>query len=373
MDAERKGAGLGESVMIYTPPFALSEKPSPILTKTKKVELLANTNLETRRCRARNEDLRCFLDAQHKELGTKHLHRNQNGSLVSFDTPKGDGEKHEVAPWLDVRANDSLLLQTATADTVEALAEAAKTAGVAVTSDYEEEYPEYGHQGGRGVAIDKALAQYLADERQALIADIGSEDALGLLTSSGISYAPGMSNAELRALKAEIAERHRLRDEITNGQSTFSMRSANGNRIVYDSETGHELQFSQHGSDGRPRKSNEENWFETTDIQTLRKVHAQIMEERRLQNTDRSELRKEVAEQHRPKFSAPLPDTTPVEKLTSDGYVLVNPATLAEFTKPQLLAFLDVKGNAAKILVGRDSKIVNTRAVVRMKEILGSN
>ena len=275
----------------------------------------------------------------------------------------------KIAPWLDIRGNDSLLQY---ADTIEDLVRTAKESSLAVSSDYLEEYPEYRHQGGRNLALDNALAQYLVEERKSLIADIGSEDALGLLTSSGISYAPGMSNAELRALKAEIAERHRLRDEITNGQSTFSMRSSNGNRIVYDSETGHELQFSQHGSDGRPRKSNEENWFETTDIQTIRKVHAQIMEERRLQNTDRSELRKEVAAQHRPKFSAPLPDTTPVEKLTSDGYQLINPSTLKEFTKPELHAFLEVKGNAAKILVGRDSKIVNTRAVVRMKEILGS-
>ena len=83
--------------MTFIPSITIVDKPLAILTKSKKVELLANTNLETRRCRTRNGDLRCFLDAQHKELGTKHLHRNQNGSLVSFDTPQnGNGEKHEV-------------------------------------------------------------------------------------------------------------------------------------------------------------------------------------------------------------------------------------------------------------------------------------
>jgi hypothetical protein len=84
MDAKLKRTGLGESVVIFTPHFEMSEKPSPILTKPKKVELLANTNLETKNCRARNGELRCTLDVQHRELNTAHAHRNADGSLVMF-------------------------------------------------------------------------------------------------------------------------------------------------------------------------------------------------------------------------------------------------------------------------------------------------
>jgi hypothetical protein len=70
--------------MTFNKAFAMTEKPFAILTKSKKAEHLSNTNLETKNCRARNGDLRCTLDAQHRELNTAHAHRNEDGSLVMF-------------------------------------------------------------------------------------------------------------------------------------------------------------------------------------------------------------------------------------------------------------------------------------------------
>ncbi|VVB52994.1 Uncharacterised protein [uncultured archaeon] len=45
---------------------------------------LANTDLQTKNCRARSGDFRCTLDAHHRELGTAHVHRNANGTLTAF-------------------------------------------------------------------------------------------------------------------------------------------------------------------------------------------------------------------------------------------------------------------------------------------------
>jgi len=36
---------------------------------------LSTADLEPKDCKARNEDLRCVLDAHHVELGTRHMHR----------------------------------------------------------------------------------------------------------------------------------------------------------------------------------------------------------------------------------------------------------------------------------------------------------
>jgi hypothetical protein len=37
-------------------------------------------------CRAQSGDFRCCLDSIHQELGTSHVHRNDNGTLVVFRT-----------------------------------------------------------------------------------------------------------------------------------------------------------------------------------------------------------------------------------------------------------------------------------------------
>jgi hypothetical protein len=258
-----------------------------------------------------------------------------------------------VAPWLEMGGNDSFLQAEAVEDIVE-LAKGSN--GPAVRQEYLAEYPELRTTAGRNLALDRALEQYLEKERQSLVLELGGK----------VSDYTTFSNAELRALCDETAERNQLQAEITRGQSMFSMKQ-NGVTQRFDSATGQKIVG---GRDGRPRIESNENWFQTVDIETLRAVHAQIVQERDWkENTDSSELKKIIRDQ-RPGYSAPLPNTKPVDTLTADGYQLINPNTLTEFTKPQLLAFLDVKGNAARILVHTDSKKINSRAVARMREIL---
>lgn len=83
MDTKPKGTAFGEG-MTFSKAFAMTEKPFAILTKSEKTKRLIETSLEPRNCRARNGDLRCVLDAVHRELNTAHAHRNADGSLVMF-------------------------------------------------------------------------------------------------------------------------------------------------------------------------------------------------------------------------------------------------------------------------------------------------
>ncbi len=54
------------------------------LTVADKVTRLSETDLSARSCKARNGNLRCTLDAHHRNLGSAHIHRTDDGSLVSF-------------------------------------------------------------------------------------------------------------------------------------------------------------------------------------------------------------------------------------------------------------------------------------------------
>lgn len=226
-----------------------------------------------------------------------------------------------VAPWLDVRANDQFLLEAAGENPqLETLVEIAKRLPGLSTNDNYTGFPLSATQAGRQLAMDTTLPKALAMERQELIA------------------------------------------EITQGRSTFSLTTGYGNRKVYDSSTGFELQFSSAGG----RRKVVGNAWEGLSQAQVRELHAKVMEERRLKNMSRSELRKEIAP-HRGKPLAP--STKPVE--TSDGYRLINPSTGIEFNKHELLEFLHDKGNATKILVHPSSRTLIPEAFARMKEILG--
>ncbi len=54
------------------------------LTAAEKVTRLAETDLSAQSCKARNGNCRCILDKIHQLLGTSHIHRDIEGSLVSF-------------------------------------------------------------------------------------------------------------------------------------------------------------------------------------------------------------------------------------------------------------------------------------------------
>lgn len=56
------------------------------LTQDQKVQKLAETDLSQKSCRARSNGKVCVLDAQHKGLGTSHVHRHEDGRLEAFRT-----------------------------------------------------------------------------------------------------------------------------------------------------------------------------------------------------------------------------------------------------------------------------------------------
>ncbi len=163
--------------------------------------------------------------------------------------------------------------------------------------------------------------------------------------------------------RALAVERQTFIDEITQGRSQFSVMTAWGSRKVYDSATGEEVQYSPAGGQRKPGGN---AWANLTNEQ-VRDLHKRVVEERRLKNLSPSELRREITPQ-RHKYEAPSRE--PME--SSTGYVLVNPETNREFTKIELIKFLNGgRGNASQILVHRDSRVIIPDAVARMKEILG--
>jgi len=218
----------------------------------------------------------------------------------------------QIAPWLNWHGqNDAALL--AAANNLEGLVEAAKTLPNLILQ------PDAPLTAHRNLAMEKALPQALATERKELIG------------------------------------------EITGGKSTFAVRTKFGNRKVFDSTTGEELQFSNQG--GRKRSTG--SWWDSATQDQIRALHAQVTEERRLSGLSREEIRQEFKPQ-RPQ----APQTKPVE--SSDGYQLINPATMQEYSKAELLHFLNHggKGAATELLVHKDSRTVNQRAVARLREIL---
>jgi hypothetical protein len=229
-----------------------------------------------------------------------------------------------VAPWLEpCEGNDSILIGvTGPNPTLEQLVEAAKQTfeSLVVNSDYPQ-YPSAATTAGRNLAMETALPQALVEERMA------------------------------------------LKDEITQGQSVFSMRQ-NGIIKRFSGETGEEVYYDGQGS---PRTKTPNDWFATVDLATLRAVRDQITLERGFKQQSVAELRAQIKPQRQ---NPALPSSKPVE--SSDGYQLINPSTLQEFTRPELLAFVSVRGNATRILVHPDSRTINQRAVARMKEILGA-
>ena len=218
----------------------------------------------------------------------------------------------QIAPWLNWHGqNDAALL--AAANNLEGLVEAAKTLPNLILQ------PDAPLTAHRNLAMEKALPQALATERKELIG------------------------------------------EITGGKSTFAVRTKFGNRKVFDSTTGEELQFSNQG--GRKRSTG--SWWDSASQDQIRAVHAQVTEERRLTGMTREEVRQEFKPQ-RPQTQ----QTQPVE--SSNGYVLVNPETQKEFSKIELIRFLNGgKGNASRILVHPSAKTIIPEAVLRLKEILG--
>ena len=55
------------------------------LIANEKIQKLSETDLAPKSCRARSSDgLRCCLDAHHRFLNSSHLHRNEDGALISF-------------------------------------------------------------------------------------------------------------------------------------------------------------------------------------------------------------------------------------------------------------------------------------------------
>ncbi len=54
------------------------------LTQNQKVQKLAETDLSQKSCRARSGDLRCTLDAHHRNLGSAHIAMGDSGALISW-------------------------------------------------------------------------------------------------------------------------------------------------------------------------------------------------------------------------------------------------------------------------------------------------
>jgi hypothetical protein len=269
-------------------------------------------------------------------------------------------------PWLTNDANLSLL----TGSTIEELVAQAKSIpGIEVLPEYRY-LPEYSNMAARQFALERTLALYLASERKNLLQALGSDP----------KYA-NATNVELRVYVNANSERARLKAEITGDQSMFSKR-VNGIAQRYDSATGQRI--IGYDSQQRPKLESKENWFAVVDLETLRIVHAEIMQERGWRAGSSEDIResltgkKRVADDGSPfrvaHFAQPTPkpqtSTTPVEELTSDGFQLINPATLREFSKHELLVFLNVPRNASKILTHPDSKQILPKAIARMREIL---
>jgi len=54
------------------------------LTKDQRVQKLSETDLAPKSCRARCGDLRCTLDAHHRNLGSAHIAMGDSGALISW-------------------------------------------------------------------------------------------------------------------------------------------------------------------------------------------------------------------------------------------------------------------------------------------------
>jgi guanyl-specific ribonuclease Sa len=197
-----------------------------------------------------------------------------------------------VAPWLEpIIANTETLTRVAGANpTLEALTEAAKSCAdsLAVKSN-KSAYPQSATVAARNLALDTNLQKALAMERE------------------------------------------QLKQEITQGKSTFTFRTPNGTRKVYSSETGHEMSYSSNG----PRRSTEPKWWDTVDIQTLRLVHSQIMAERGYRATPTEKL----------SVDSIRASQSPQQQ--AEDVVLTHPDSGEPFTKQTLIKYLNA-GSASE-------------------------
>jgi hypothetical protein len=165
---------------------------------------------------------------------------------------------YEIAPWYALDANTNVLLQALGDNpvTLENLIAVSKTTdGLALRDDITKHMSILNSTAGRNEAIDRGYQQ----KGKALLA------------------------------QADRAERMQLKKEITQGSSTFSVRLANGQRRVYDGETGDEVQFSPNG----PRKSTY-NWFLEGPIEDIRAIRDQLVNERSARGKSVDELRQEI-------------------------------------------------------------------------------
>lgn len=278
----------------------------------------------------------------------------------------------QLFPWLDNQANASLMR----GETLEELVSYAKTAsGIEVIPSYATKFPEYLHQAGRTLALERTLARYLARERESLLHEFGKDAAKH----------ENATNVELRVYLSISQERKRIQDEICRGQSIFSMRDAYGIAKQYDSRTGQKIVGCD--SQGLPRLENpNENWWEIVDIETLRAVHAQILQERALRegtvedirlaarngktrmDTGDSPFRSVVNVQDKKGKSQQQQQQEPP---VDDNYVLRHPDTDEPFDKRTLVRFLNSGDarNARRILV-RNGRI-HKPAELAMLRLLG--
>jgi hypothetical protein len=195
-----------------------------------------------------------------------------------------------VAPWLSqCAANDALLAAGNPNPTLEQLVESAKQHfdALSVKSD-KAKYPQSATIAARNFAMDANLQ------------------------------------------KALQLERNQMREEITAGRSTFVFRTGNGTRKVFDSATGHEVQYRRDGSPVKPP----DVWWDTVDIQTLRLVHSQIMAERGYRATPTEKL----------SVDSIRASQSPEQQ--AEDVVLTHPDSGEPFTKQSLVKYIN-SGHAA--------------------------
>jgi hypothetical protein len=248
---------------------------------------------------------------------------------------------YEIAPWYALDANTNVLLQALGNNpvTLENLIAVSKTIdGLALREDITKHMTILNSIAGRHEAIDRAYQQ----KGKALLA------------------------------QADRAERMQLKQEITLGKSTFSVRLSNGQRRVYDGDTGDEVQFSPNG----PRKSTY-NWFLEGPIEDIRAIRDQLVNERSARGKSVDELRREVRpagavrdQQITDDFKTSVSINGQQQRQEAvEEVTLLDPRSGVPFTKQTIIQYLNSgSGNEnAKALLVRSGRVDKARERALLK------
>jgi len=281
-------------------------------------------------------------------------------------------------PWRAAEANYKLLLETATRPlSVEALRIAERKLGdrLIIVREYEDgwrafiaKHPQYDHIANREVGFQLLRGDEPTVENFEEIAAHSSQ--------------PFSLNAAAQQAQADVAERAKLIGEIVAGRKNFIVRTNTGQRIEYDA-AGRRVEFSASGG----RAANNVGGFEDMPLDEIRQLHAVVMEQRRLDGLSPQELKDHINKSRQQRYEdssfsvrasqQPIVDSSGRAVVAPTGqtpaFELINPETGVQFTRRELIAFINKDRNNARLLLTTKEGRSKPMAARRLEEILRSN